>query len=206
MDTAEANIFPVGGITGSGLTQGAYMTMYHESDPKFAALGVTKFKCLVIDTTKAASSTATLNNVNCTGVVPAWLTTVPQSRTGYDGDALTKEFTRIIPDGLLTPGSHVAYFYRKSHAIDPFVRYAMCPDTNFITPQNGEGSTDQHRWQQFSVLPDRWKYVAFGGAGAACMLYVDLNDRRVNEGRFVGTSDSIGCNFGSPAVKRGSHN
>ena len=203
MDTTERNIFPVGGITGTGLTQGAWMTTYHESDPKFAALGVSKFKCLVIDTTKAATSTATLNNVNCTGVVPAWLTTVPPSRTGWDGSATTKEFTKIIPDGLLTPGSHVAYFYRKSHSIDPFVRFAMCPDTNFITPQNGEGSTDQHRWQQFSVLPDRWKNNAFGGAGSACMLYIDLNDRRGNEGRFVSVMDSIGA---TAAVKRGSHN
>ena len=205
MDTTERNIFPVGGSspTGTGLTQGAYMTTYHESDPKFAALGVNKFKCFVVDTSKAASSTAALNNVNCTGVVPAWLITVPQSRTGYDGNAQTKEFTKIIPDGLLTPGSHVAYFYRKSHAIDRFVRFAMCPDTNFITPQNSEGSSDQHRWQQFAVLPDRWKNSAFGGAGAACMLYLDLNDRRGNEGRFVSTMDSIGA---TQAVKRGSHN
>ena len=119
-----------------------------------------------------------------------WLTTVPQSRTGWDGNAQTKEFTQIIPDGLLTPGAHVQYFYRKSHAIDPFLRYAMCPDTNFITPQPSEGSTDMHRWQQFGVLPDRWKNSAFGGQGMACMLYVDLNDRRGNEGRFVGVMDS----------------
>ena len=203
MDTAEANIFPVGGITGTGLTAGNYMTTMHESDPKFATLGVSKFKCFVIDTTKAASSTAALNNVNCTGVIPAWLTTVPRARTGWDGNATTKEFTKIIPDGLFTPGSHVAYFYRKSHAIDPFVRFAMCPDTNFITPQNSEGSTDQHRWQQFSVLPDRWKNNAFGGAGSACMLYIDLNDRRGNEGRFVSVMDSIG---NTAAVKWGAHN
>ena len=206
MDTTELNIFPVGGSvpTGTGLTFGSWMTTYHESDPKFAALGVNKFKCFVIDTTKAATATAALNNVSCNGVVPAWLTTVPRSRTGYDGNAQTKEFTKIIPDGLLTPGSHVQYFYRKSHAIDAFVRYAMCPDTNFITPQNSEaGSTDQHRWQQFSVLPDRWKNTAFGGSGSACMLYVDLNDRRGNEGKFVSVMDSIGA---TAAAKRGAHN
>jgi hypothetical protein len=204
-DTTELNIFPVGGgaPAGTGLTPGAWMSMYHESDPKFATLGVNKFKCFVIDTTKAASSTSTLNNVNCTGVVPAWLTTVPQSRTGYDGNAQTKEFTKIIPDGLLTPGSHVAYFYRKSHAIDPLLEFAMCPDTNFITPQKGEGSTDEHRWQEFSVLPDRWKNTAFGGQGAACMLYVDLNDRRGDEGCYVGVMDSIGK---TAAAKRGAHN
>jgi hypothetical protein len=205
MDTTQLNVFPVGGSvpTGTGLTSGSWMTCYHESDPKFATLGVNKFRCFVIDTTKSFSSTPLLNNASCNGTVPAWLTTVPQSRTGWDGLATTKEFTKIIPDGLLTPGSHVQYFYRKSHAIDPFVRYVMCPDTNLITPQTREGSTDQHRWQQFSVLPDRWKNGAFGGAGMACMLYVDLNDRRGNEGRFVAVMDSIG---GTAAVKWGAHN
>ena len=205
MDSTQLNVFPVGGSvpTGTGLTTFGWMTMYQESDPKFATLGVDKFKCFVIDTTKAFISSPTLNNANCNGVIPAWLTTVPRSRTGWDGQTATKEFTKIIPDGLLTPGSHVQYFYRKSHAIDPFVRFAMCPDTNFITPQNSEGSSDQHRWQQFSVLPDRWKNGAFGGSGAACMLYIDLNDRRGNEGRFVSTMDSIGA---TAAAKRGAHN
>jgi hypothetical protein len=205
MDTLELNIFPVGGAvpTGTALLPGRYITDIHESDPKFATLGVNKFRCFVIDTTKAATSSPTLNNVNCTGVVPAWLTTVPQSRTGWNGLATTKEFTKIIPDGLLTPGSHVQYFYRKSHAADPNLNYAMCPDTNRITPQSSEGSTDQHRWQQFAVLPDRWKNAAFGGAGMACMLYIDLNDRRGNEGRFVAVMDSIG---GTAPAKYGAHN
>jgi hypothetical protein len=206
MDTVQLNIFPVGGAvpTGTGLIAGQYMTMIHESDPKFATLGVNKFKCFVIDTTKAATSgPGTSNNVACDGTVPAWLTTVPQSRTGYDGNASTKEFSKIIPDGLLTPGSHVQYFYRKSHSADPFLSHAMCPDTNFITPQSREGSTDQHRWQQFSVLPDRWKNGTFGGLGMACMLYVDNNDRRGNEGRFVATMDSIAA---TASTKYGAHN
>jgi hypothetical protein len=209
MDSAQFNIFPVGGDvpTGTGLLAGQWMADIHEADPKFATLGVNKFKCFVVDTTKAATSSPSLANVVCDGTVPAWLTTVPQSRTGYDGSNITKEFTKIIPDGILTPGSHVQYFMRKSHAIDPFLNFAMTPDTNFITPQPREGaaggSTDQHRWQQFSVLPDRWKNGAFGGAGAACILYVDLNDRRGNEGRFVSVMDST-C--GSQAVKRGAHN
>jgi hypothetical protein len=205
MDTTELNVFPVGGTvpTGSGLSSGVWMTMYHESDPKFATLGIDKFKCFVVDTTKAFTSTAALNNASCGGVVPVWLGTVPASRTGWDGQVTTKEFTKIIPDGLLTPGSHVQYFYRKSHALDPLLRYAMCPDTNFITPQSTESSTDQHRWQQFSVLPDRWKNGAFGGSGAACMLYVDWNDRRGNEGRFVGTMDTV-C--ATSAGKRGASN
>jgi hypothetical protein len=206
MDTLELNIFPVGGSvpTGTALTPGRYQTTIHESDPKFATLGIDKFRCFVIDTTKAATSTATLNNVSCNGVVPAWLTTVPKSRTGWDSFATTKEFTKVIPDGLLTPGSHVQYFFRKSHSADPNLEYAMTPDTNVITPQNREGpNTDQHRWQQFAVLPDRWKNNAFGGAGMACMLYVDLNDRRGNEGRFVSVMDSLG---NTAQAKWGAHN
>jgi hypothetical protein len=113
-----------------------------------------------------------------------------QSRTGWDGSATTKEFSP--PDGLRTPGSHVQYFYTRSHAADPNLSDVMCPDTNFITPQPREGpSTDQHRWQQFGVLPDRWKNAAFGGSGSACMLYVDWNDRRGNEGRFVAVADTL---------------
>jgi hypothetical protein len=205
MDTLQLNIFPVGGAvpTGTGLIPGQYMTMIHEADPKFATLGVNKFWCFVLDTTKAATSSPSGNNVLCNGTVPAWLSTVPQSHTGWNGSTVTKEFSKIIPDGLLTPGSHVQYFYRKSHSIDPFLNYAMTPDTNFITPQSREGSTDQHRWQQFGVLPDRWKNGAFGGAGTACMLYVDFNDRRGNEGRFVGVMDSIGA---TAASKWGAHN
>ena len=205
MDTVQNNIFPVGGAvpTGTGLTAGSYATMIHEGDPKYATLGVSKNRCFVIDTTKAGTSSPTLANVVCDGTVPAWLTTVPQSRTGWDGLATTLEFTKIIPDGLLTAGSHVQYFYRKSHSIDPFLNFAMCPDTNLITPQTREGSTDQHRWQQFGVQPDRWKSTFYGGAGSACMLVIDLNDRRGNEGRFVAVMDSIG---GTASVKWGSHN
>src|SRR5262245_3642411 len=205
METAHFNIFPVGAVspTGTGLTFGNYMTMLHESDPKFNTLGFLKNKCFVTDTTKSATSSPSGQNVVCNGTVPAWLTTVPQSRTGFDGQAQTREFTKIIPDGLLTPGSHVQYFFRKSHSIDPQLNYAMMPDTNFITPQPRESSTDQHRWQQFSVLPDRWKFAAYGGGGSACLLYVDLNDRRGNEGRFVSVSDSLG---GTVGAKLGAHN
>jgi hypothetical protein len=205
MDTVELNIFPVGGAvpTGTALTPGRYQTTIHESDPKFATLGMNKFKCFVVDTTKAATSSPTTNNVACDGTVPPWLSTVPQSRTGWDGSNVTREFSPIIPDGLLTPGSHVQYFYRKSHAANPNLNYVMCPDTNFITPQASEGSTDPHRWQQFGVLPDRWKNAAFGGAGSACLLYVDWDDRRGNEGQWVALMDSL-C--ATASVKYGAHN
>src|SRR5262249_36773886 len=147
----------LGGTIGNG-----WMTCYHEGDPKFATLGISKFKCFVIDTTKAATAGTSGNNVSCNGVLPACVTTVPHSRTGYDGNSSTKEFTKIIPDGLLAPGSHVEYFFRKGHASNPTLEFALCPDTSRITSQPSEGSTDQHRWQQFAVLPDRWKSNSFG--------------------------------------------
>src|SRR5205807_3724349 len=124
--------------------------------------------------------------ITCSGV-PAWATTLPASRTGYNGDATTREYTKILPDGLFTAGAHVEYFVRKSTLATP-ATFAMVPDTNVVTPQPGEGSTtcdgtplgagseDGHRWQQFGVLPDRWKDPAFGGHGMACMLYVHLDD------------------------------
>jgi hypothetical protein len=74
----------------------------------------------------------------------------------------------------------------------------MVPDTTVVSPQQSEGSTDGHRWQQFSVLPDRWKDGAFTdiygntGAGMACMLVYDNNDRRGNERVWKGVADSIG--------------
>jgi hypothetical protein len=98
----------------------------------------------------------------------------------------------------------VQYFYRKSHDANPTLNFAMTPDTNLITPQPREGpSLDQHRWQQFSVLPDRWKNGAFGGAGSACMLYIDWDDRRGDEGRFVAVMDSVAA---TAAAKYGAHN
>ena len=189
-DTAEWNIFLIAGVS-SGMRPGIWASMYHEGDPKFATLGIIKFKCFVIDTTKAASCSPSLDNMSCNGVLPAWLTAVPQSRTGWDGLATTREFTKIIPDGLLTPGSHVQYFFRKSSLADP-VAFAMCPDTTRVFPQMGEDSWDAHRWQQFSVLPDRYKTPEYGGAGSACMLTLDISDRSGDERAWVAVMDTVG--------------
>jgi hypothetical protein len=199
-DTSEQNRFPVAGKFGSVITAtgGNMANIMHDDEPKLATLGITKFRCFLVDTTQAAANT----NVVCDGTVPAYLSVVPASRTGYNGVSTTKEYTKIIPDGLLTPGAHVQYFFRKSAVADSSV-YVMDPDTNQVYQTVAEGSTDGHRWQQFGVLPDRWKDNAFGGSGMACMLYVDLNDRRGNERVFVSVMDSLG---GTSAAKRGSHN
>ena len=199
MDTAETNIFPVVGKAG-GVGNGSYQSTYHELDPHFQTLGIVKTQCFVIDTSLSATSA----NISCDSTVAiAWLTTVPRSRTGWNGIYGTKEYTKIIPDGLLTPGSHVQYFYRKQ-ANDGSGDFVMLPDTTTIWPQNNEGPNyDAHRWQHFGVLPDRWKDVAFGGAGAACMLYIDNNNRRGDQQVWVSVMDSIG---GTGAQKWGANN
>jgi hypothetical protein len=51
-----------------------------------------------------------LSNIQCTGAVPAYL---PAGTVGT-----TKEFTKIIPDGLLTPGAHVEYFFRDQKDVE----------------------------------------------------------------------------------------
>jgi hypothetical protein len=80
----------------------------------------------------------------------------------------------------------------------------MCPDTAYIYPQENEGpSWDRHRWQQFGILPDKWKATEYGGIGQACMLVVDGNDRRGNEGVWVSAADTMGA---TSAAKYGAHN
>ena len=198
-DTAEIDYFPVAARGNlPGITSGVWASMYHEDDPRFATLGIVKHRCFLVDTAGAVNST----NTTCSSV-PAWATTVPQDRTGYEGVPTTREYTKIIPDGLLTPGSHVQYFFRKSTLAAPN-SFAMVPDTNYIYPQNGEGPNyDGHRWQEFSVLPDQWKDVTYGGLGQACALVVDLNDRRGNERTWAGIADTLGA---TSSAKYGAHN
>ena len=75
----------------------------------------------------------------------------------------TKEFTKILPDGILTCGAHVEYFFRdtKDNKNDTLTVSGLEPDTNRVNPQLEEGSTDGHRWQEFGVLPDCWKSAAY---------------------------------------------
>lgn len=190
-DTAERNLFPVLGGDAPGPTAGYWATMYHEEDPHLAALGILKNRCFLVDPDGPADHT----NITCGegAYPPAWVTSDP-TRSGYPGTPQTREFTKILPDGLLTPGSHVQYFVRKSAIASPTASL-MVPDTGYICPQPGEGPDyDGHRWQRFMVLPDRWKDVAFGGWGPACMLYVDGADRRGEERVFTGLVDSS-CSF-----------
>ncbi len=198
-DTAQINLFPVeaAGVN-ARIDPARWMSAYHESDPHLAILGIPRHECFLIDTLGPADAT----NITCASV-PAWVLADP-ARAGYDSDPMTVEGTKVIPDGLLTPGSHVEYFWRRSDATSPAVMTAMCPDTNLVWPQPGEASLDAHRWQQFGVLPDRWKDGNFTpGSSRACKLVVDLADRRGDELAWVSIADSICETYPS---RRGAHN
>ena len=124
---------------------------------------------------------------------------------GYDGVPTTVEYTKVFPDGLLTPGSSIQYFFRMGPVggavAGPFV---MLPDTNMIYPQPQSGPNyDGQRWANISILPDKWKDNGYGGFGKANLLVVDQQDRRGNERIWVGIADSIGATV---AAKYGAHN
>jgi hypothetical protein len=199
-DTAQLGLFPVDGAgVGPALDPMRWMSTYHESDPHLAALGIPRRLCFLVDTLGPANST----NITC-ATVPPWLLADP-ARVGYAGDPTTVEGTRIIPDGLLTPGAHVQYFWRRSRASSPGTMLAMCPDTNIVYPQPAEASLDAHRWQQFGVLPDRWKDWFFGGSGMGCALVIDLADRRGDELTWVSVSDSLGETWRTFGAHNGWH-
>ena len=217
MDTVEINHFRGSGYLGTGATDitttGSYMTTYHESDPKFVNLGINKGRCYIQNPAQKINTA----NINCgslggggTHYPPDYITglTPPPPGVGVPGynpneiagqPGKTYEFTKIIPDGQLTPGAIVQYFFRKSFIGDPLTTFEMSPDTNFTFNDNA----DPHRWLEVSVLPDRWKDPAYGGLGMACMLVLDLADGRGDEIAWVSMADSIGLTDGS---KRGAHN
>jgi len=216
MDTAEVNVFQQqkrGVLTPAD--GGLFMTAYHETelaDANRGALGISRNICFVADTAAASPTTTVICG---SGAVPAGVTYPPAwtsaPGSGFNGQTTTKEGTKIIPDGLLTPGSHVDYFFRRQDGAGGAGNVFLMPDTNVVSPQNDEGpSTDGHRWQEFSVLPDRWKSASYThpvlgtvGRGAACVLYVDNNDRRGNERVWVSVADSIGA---TASEKYGAHN
>jgi flagellar hook capping protein FlgD len=208
MDTAELNLYKSQGVVDAKVidrSEGAWMSTYHESDPKFSSLGILKNVCKLVTPGGAANS----SNIDClTGTWGAWGGGYPPPSNPSGGVAgTTKEYTKIIPDGLLVPGAHVQYFFRKSTLGAPTV-FHMGPDTNLVFPQASEASFDGHRWQQFGVLPDRWKSGEWDAqyqdaSAAACMLYIDLADRRLDELIWVSIADSIGAT--APA-RYGAHN
>lgn len=202
-DSAEQNFWRIEARGIGGPVVGAFATIYNELDPKYTVLGIAKNRCWLM----TAGAGVTSANIRCgdpsnIAITDGWPTTA-----GYVAEnglplGQTYEYTKILPDGQFTPGTHVQYFFRREDigSGDPA---ALAPDTNLVFPQSSEGSTDGHRWQQFSVLPDAWKKGTYGGLGKACMLFVDNNDRRGNERVWVSIADSIGA---TQSNKYGAHN
>src|SRR6185295_3269215 len=151
-----------------------------ELDPKFATLGINHNVCFLIDPAGANN----ISNTQCDGTVPAAYGAV---------SGISKENTKIIPDGYLTPGSHVEYFLRRTTLENPGTVVYMF-DTTAVFPQDPGGNvdTDAERWSNFDVLPDMWKSTRYGGLGLACMLMIDGNDRRGADRVFRGAADSLG--------------
>ena len=219
MDTVEQNLFPclnLGGNLG-GLDASQWMTTYHELDPRYATLGIAKNRCFVVDpsvgrsascASKTTTSVASCNLICGAHPVspqfpPMWTQDFTSGLAPSENGlplGRTYEFTKIIPDGQLTPGAHVQYFYRREPGLAQAID--LLPDTNQVF---SGGQSDGQRWYSFSVLPDRWKDPAFaaGGAGMACMLVVDYHDRSGDEFLWVSAADSIGL---TSAAKRGAHN
>ncbi len=217
-DTAELNVFQLhkrGVIHPSELMM--FMSAYHEDELASAhrgALGIPRNLCFVSDSSVSVSTQSVIcgsgNMPPGVSYPPVWTNApwsgLPASCTA--ASCVTREGTKIIPDGLLTPGSHVQYFFRREDAGGFGV--VMCPDTTVAIPQLGEGSADGHRWQQFSVLPDRWKSPAYvhpvigtPGAGNACMLVIDQADRRGDEHIWNVTAEALGI---TAVSRRGAHN
>jgi len=198
-DTAENSTWTISS-RGIGVpAPGDFAAMYAESDPKFTKLGIAKNRCFLTTPTAANTQANTVCDISLTNGWP--------TAAGYVAEnglplGRTYEYTKIFPDGQFTPGTHVEYFFRREDTPIGNGPY-LCPDTNVVTYQASEGSYDGHRWQEFSVLPDAWKKTAYGGLGQACMLFVDLNDRRGDELAWVSIADTIGA---TRSAKFGAHN
>jgi hypothetical protein len=207
VDTAERNLFPANSHTANAsgglnvLIVNRWSSTIEESDPHLGTvsapiLGIRKNRCFLEDI--ASGAPVDDRNITCSEV-PLW---AQASSSGFDG-LQTLEYTKVFPDGLLTPGSHVEYFFRQSKLGDE-AEFQMVPDTNRIFPQfstAGANNLDARRWEDISILPDRWK--EYTGLGQACMLVLDYADGRGGERVWVGISDSIGA---TQAVKYGAHN
>jgi len=132
-----------------------------------SGLGVKRHRCFL--PTEFASSTGGLDCVHDPDGIetPASdgstydLNYVLNTGSGYGPDLngphaygrqYTVEGTKIIPDGMLTPGSHVEYFWRMAQGGSTAMA-GMLPDTNVVVPQVGEGNADGGRWRPSARCP-----------------------------------------------------
>jgi len=180
MDSAELRLYPVVSRAIGNPVSGQWMGTLHEADPKFATLGIERALCFLVNPNGANNA----SNISCSGTPPAVYGAV---------SGLSKEATKILPDGWFTPGTHIEYFVRKSTLESPGI-YELHFDTTRVTPQGtgSEADLDQERWSSVDVLPDMWKSVRFGGAGLGCILMVDAADRRGADPAYRGAADTLG--------------
>jgi hypothetical protein len=216
LDSLDSNLFPIRNENVPVMFGSLFMTAYHESelaDPHRGALAVPRNLCFYSSSADVHPRPPIICGAGPfppgTTYPPAWALApgagLPPSCTS--ASCVTSEGTKVLPDGLLTPGSHVQYFFRRE---DSGLLSGMCPDTNQVTPQPCDRSEDGTRWHQFSVLPDRWKDATYvhpvlgrTEPHPARMLVVDADHGRGDERHWTGAADSI-C--ATREDKRGSHN
>jgi len=189
IDSAENNTYP---ITSRGIGNPAtpvWMGALHESDPNYNTLGIARNVCFLVDPNGSTDE----SNIDCSGTPPAVYGAV---------SGTTKEGTKVLPDGWFTPGTHIEYFIRRS-TIEAPGTFALLFDTTNVFTQDAAGNPDfdADRFSSVDVLPDMWKSSRFGGAGLACMLMIDGNDRRGAEPVYVGAADSLGYGKNNGAKK-----
>lgn len=202
MDSAEQNYFPIVSRTdniGTPVTD-TWMGTYHEQDPKFDRLGIARNYCYLVNQAgRVDGSNTCCSPSQCAS---SFFETWPPSSYDPSLPTSTKEGTKILPDGLFTPGTHIQYFVRRSRATAPGVSLSLCPDTTRVSSQLSlDCSKDQLRFDHVDVLPDLWKDTRFGGSGLACILYVDAADRRGFEPAVRGTLDSLGYGLDNGAER-----
>jgi hypothetical protein len=198
MDSAQAtNLYPVQFKSIGNVTSDTWQSTYIESDPKGGAQGSGGLPAPLaqpVNFCYVISPGGPVNNSNiCCDAASCAAHSTTYPPPGYPAGTTTYEGTKILPDGLFTPGTHIQYFVRRSAASNPSAILSMSPDTTTVTPQTGMGFyIDQLRYDHVDVLPDMWKDTRFGGNGLACILYVDAADRRGGEPAVVGALDSLG--------------
>lgn len=196
MDSSDVNLWPIEARGIGNPLSPVWSGTLHESESGVgglrANLGISHPLCYLVDPNGAVDET----NIDCSGAVPSWAA----AAGAVSGS--TTENTKILPDGWFSPGTHVEYFVRRSR-LDGSEAVGLLFDTTNVFTQDPSGNPDfdADRWSSFDVLPDMWKSTRYLGAGLACLLMVDDNDRRGAERAYMGAADTTGYGKNNGAKK-----
>jgi hypothetical protein len=184
MDSADVNLYSIVSRGIGGPLSPVWAGTIHEAEYLAGGLrsnlGITHNLCFLVD----PNGTTDNANLICDGSVPAPYGAV---------SGQTKENTKILPDGYFSPGTHVEYFMRRTLLENPASISLLFDTTNVAVQDAGTNPDfDLERWSNFDALPDMWKSTRYGGAGLACMLMIDGNDRRGADPQYRGAADSLG--------------